>query len=220
MSKRDIRTRPKRRGHDPGRGPRVRTLARGLEDRGLTSSVRETIRVIIGQPGGTLGNGCSPAGSADRRSPVLSVVSRWSAAPARPRRSWQTPDAAPCASDFAYRCCPLLTGRFLIVCGARREPRRGSERRAPNSSPAVQRSPLPSISAGRRLMLVRRCRRRTAHVRAVGSQLGSQTPPDLVRSRPIRGSWEPAPRPRNSEMNSSSVYPRSASMRSKASRPR
>lgn len=34
------------------------------------------------------------------------------------------------------------------------------------------------------------------------------------------GSWEPAPRPRNSAMNSSSVCPRSASRRSKASRPR
>jgi hypothetical protein len=134
----------------------------------------ETIRAI-GRPGRILGNDCSPARSADRRSPVLSVVFRWSAAPARPRRSWQTPDAAPCglptSLTAAVRHLPGVFDRLR----ARRGPRRGSDGRASSSSPPVQRRPLPSISAGRRLVLVRRCASRMACVRAVGSQLGSQS---------------------------------------------
>jgi hypothetical protein len=67
-----------------------RVEVRGFEP--LASSVRETIRVI-GRPGRTLGNACRPARSADRRSPLLSVAFRWSAAPPRPR--WERGETQP-----------------------------------------------------------------------------------------------------------------------------
>jgi hypothetical protein len=63
----------------------------------------------------------------------------------------------------------------------------GIDRRTSNSSPPVQRRPLPSVSAGRWLRLVRRCRHGMAQVRAVGSQLGSHLAMIQVARRVMDG---------------------------------
>src|SRR5215207_11361972 len=67
------------------------------------------------------------------------------------------------SDDHIDRCCPILTGRFSSFADQTRA-QAGDDRRASNSSPPVQRRPLLSIYAGRRLVLVRLYRCGTARV--------------------------------------------------------